>query len=105
MAVNSRRKGAEGERELARILRERGFDARRGVQYQGGTDSPDVIGLPGVHIECKRVERLDLMVAYEQAFRDSADEEIPAVFHKRNREPWMVTVTLEDFLKLYGGTR
>lgn len=105
MAINSRRKGAEGERELARILRERGYDARRGVQYHGGADSPDVIGLPGVHIECKRVERLDLMGAYEQAFRDSADDEIPAVFHKRNREPWMVTVTLEDFLKLYGGTR
>lgn len=105
MAVNSRRKGAEGERELARILRERGFDARRGVQYQGGADSPDVVGIPGVHIECKRVERLDLMGAYEQAFRDSADGEIPAVFHKRNREPWMVTVTLEDFLKLYGGAR
>lgn len=101
--MNSRAKGKRGELALAKILRDHGFDARRGVQYHGGAESPDVIGLPGVHIECKRVERLDLMGAYEQAFRDAAADEIPAVFHKRNREPWMVTVTLEDFLNLYKG--
>lgn len=99
--VNSRRKGKEGELALAKILRERGYDARRGQQFKGGADSPDVIGLPGVHIECKRVERLDLAAAYEQSFRDAADGEIAAVFHKKNREPWMVTVSLEDFFKLY----
>ena len=69
----------------------------------GGADSPDVIGLPGVHIEVKRVERLNLTEAYAQAFRDAAPGEIPAVFHRKNREPWMVTVSLEDFLKLYEG--
>ena len=100
--INSRRKGAEGERELAKILLSRGYeDARRGQQFKGGGDSPDVIGLPGIHIECKRVERLDLTAAYEQSFRDAADGEIPAVFHRKNREPWMVTVSLEDFFKLY----
>ncbi len=101
--MNSRNKGKRGELELARILREHGYAARRGQQYHGGADSPDVIGLPGIHIEVKRVERLNLTEAYAQAFRDAADGEIPAVFHKRNHEPWMVTVTLEDFLQLYGG--
>lgn len=103
--MNSRRKGAVGEREIARILREHGYTtARRGQQFKGGADSPDVIGLPGVHIEVKRVERLNLADAYAQAFRDAGEGEIPAVFHKRNREPWMVTITLEDFLRLYGGS-
>ena len=102
--MNSRNKGKRGELELARILREHGYTARRGQQYHGGADSPDVIGLPGIHIEVKRVERLNLTEAYAQAFRDAADGEIPAVFHKRNREPWMVTVKLEDFLELYGGS-
>jgi hypothetical protein len=103
--MNSRSKGKRGELEVAHILKEHGYtDARRGQQYHGGGDSPDVRGLPGVHIEVKRVERLNLTEAYEQAFRDAADGEIPAVFHKRNREPWMVTVTLKDFLKLYGGS-
>ncbi len=103
--MNSRSKGKRGELEVAHILNKHGYtDARRGQQYHGGGDSPDVRGLPGVHIEVKRVERLNLTEAYAQAIRDAADGEIPAVFHKRNREPWMVTVTLEDFLKLYGGS-
>lgn len=101
--MNSRNKGKRGELELAALLRQYGYDAHRGQQYKGGGDSPDVTGLPGVHIECKRVERLDLTAAYEQAFRDAADGEIAAVFHKRNREPWFVTVTLEDFMRLYEG--
>lgn len=102
--MNSREKGKRGERELAQVLREHGFDAHRGQQYKGGADSPDVTGLPGIHIECKRVERLDLMSAYEQSFRDAAGGEIPIVAHKRNREPWFVTLALEDFLKIYGGS-
>lgn len=101
--MNSRNKGKRGELELARILREHGYNGERGQQYHGGGDSPDVRGLPGVHIECKRVERLELTAAYEQSFRDAAAGEIPAVFHKKNREPWFVTVSLEDFLKLYEG--
>lgn len=102
--MNSREKGKRGERELAQVLREHGYDAHRGQQYKGGADSPDVTGLPGVHIECKRVERLDMMSSYEQSFRDAAGGEIPIVAHKRNREPWFVTLTLEDFLKIYGGS-
>lgn len=101
--MNSRRKGKGGELELAAILREHGYDARRGQQYRGGGDSPDVTGLPGVHIECKRVERLDLDAAFEQATRDAAPGEVPAVFHRRNGKPWKVTVSLEDFLRLYEG--
>ena len=45
--TNSRRKGKEGELEVARILRDHGYDSRRGVQYSGSPDSPDVTGLPG----------------------------------------------------------
>ena len=56
--MNSRRKGAEGERELARVLQEYGFDSRRGQQYCGANGDADVVGLQGVHIECKRVEKL-----------------------------------------------
>ena len=102
--MNSNRKGKVYEREIAAYLREHGYtDAHRGQQYHGGGDSPDVRGLPGIHIECKRVERLELTKAYEQSFRDAAAGEIPTVFHKKNREPWFATVSLEDFLKLYEG--
>ena len=58
--VDSRNKGKVGERELAKKLREYGFEARRGQQYCGADGSADVVGLEGVHIECKRTERLSL---------------------------------------------
>lgn len=103
--MNSRNKGAEGERALAAELRRHGFeDARRGCQYKGGADSPDVIGIPGIHIECKRVERLNLTEAYAQSYRDSAPGEIATVMHKKNREPWMVTLTLDDFVTILRGS-
>lgn len=69
--MNSRTKGAAGERELARKLQEYGYTCRRGQQYCGASGDADVIGLTGIHIECKRVERLNLYDAVDQAKRDS----------------------------------
>lgn len=99
--MNSRSKGAAGERELAAVLREYGFDTRRGQQYCGANGDADVVGLPGVHIECKRVEKLNIDNAIEQAISDSKNNEMPAVFHRKNRKKWLVTISLEDFMKLY----
>lgn len=99
--MNSKRKGSAGERELAKLLSGYGYECHRGQQFKGGYDSPDVIGLPGIHIEAKRVENLNIHKAYEQAERDAAGKAIPAVFHRRNREPWMVTMKMEDFMEIY----
>lgn len=101
--INSKRKGGRGEVELANILQGYGYDTHRGRQFKGGIDSPDVYGLDGIHIECKRVERLNIEDAMAQAIRDSEGKAIPAVFHRKNRGKWLVTVGLDDFMKLYGG--
>ena len=99
--MNSRRKGKEGELSLARKLREYGYDCRRSVQYCGTNGDADVVGLPGIHIECKRVERLNLVEAMRQAERDARPGEFPVVFHRRNDEPWMVTMPLESWIEIY----
>ena len=99
--MNSRAKGASGERELAKKLREYGYDCRRGQQYSGASGDADVVGLPGIHIECKRVERLNLEDAMAQSRRDARDGEIPVVMHRKTRSPWLVTTTLEDWIKIY----
>ena len=96
----SKRKGAAGELELAKVLQSYGYEARRGYQFDG-KDVADVIGLPGIRIECKRVEKLNLLAALRQAERDAKGDEIPAVFHRRNREPWQVTMALDDWMTLY----
>lgn len=99
---SSQRKGAAGERELVSLLRERGYPATRGGSLSFGS-VPDVVGLPGVHIEAKRVERLNLEKAMKQAVQDAQrfQDGVPAVFHRKNREPWLVTMLLDDWLKLY----
>jgi hypothetical protein len=104
--MNSKQKGKRGELELSAFLREHGFgSARRGVQYAGGADSPDVVGVPGVHLECKRVEALSLYDAYAQACRDAAPENTPVVAHRRNGKPhhplpWLAILSLDDYLLL-----
>ena len=100
--MNSRNKGAAGERELASKLRDYGYEARRGQQYCGLNGDADVIGLPGIHIECKRVEKLNLYDAMSQAVHDAKEEEKPAVFHRKNNHEWLVTLRFDDFMKLYG---
>jgi len=99
--INSRAKGAAGEREFANYLREHGYEARRGQQFSGGADSPDVIGLPGVHHEVKRVETFSLYPGLEQAIGDAGAGSMPVVAHRRNRKPWVAILLMDDFLKLY----
>ena len=98
--MNSLAKGKRGERELAKKLKEYGYDCRRGQQYSG-IEGDDVVGLDGIHIECKRVERLQLTDAMLQSRRDSKEGEIPVVMHRKNHEDWMVTMLLDDWIKLY----
>ena len=99
--MNSRAKGATGERELARKLREYGYEARRGQQYSGINGDADVLGLQGIHIECKRVEKLNIDDALSQSIRDAKENEIPIVMHRKNHTEWKVTMRLEDWIKLY----
>ena len=99
---SSQRKGADGERELAAVLREYGYVIERGGSMSFG-EIPDLVGLPDIHIEVKRVERLNVPEAMKQAERDSAHfhDGAPTVFHRRNREPWLVTMRLSDWIELY----
>ena len=100
--INSRQKGARAERALAKKLRELGFiDARRGQQYSGANGDADVVGLPGIHIEAKHVERLNIWDAMAQAKHDARSGEHPAVFHKKNNTEWLVTMPLDEWIQLY----
>ena len=99
--MNSRTKGKRGELEAAHLLKKYGYDARRGQQYSGSNGDPDVVGLPGIHLEVKRVEKLNIDEALEQSIRDARDEEVPVVMHRKNRTKWKVTMLFDDWIKLY----
>ena len=101
MPINSRQKGKVGELELAKFFRDHGFDdARRGVQYKGGGDSPDVAGLPGFHVECKRVEKGNLYDWLDQATQDAAPGDTPLVCHRRNHRTWVAILPLTTLLRM-----
>lgn len=99
--VHSKRKGAGGERaaaaEIARLFR---TDARRGQQFSGSPDSPDIVtGLPNLHFEVKRCETLRLWPALEQAIADAGNK-VPVVLHRANHRPWILIVRLDDVPRL-----
>ena len=102
MGQFSRDKGKKGERELAKELsRALGVKARRGVQFQGSPDSPDVItDIPEIHIECKRTERFRLYESLDQAINDAGVNKIPIVCHRQNLQPWVVVLRLDDLKQL-----
>jgi len=104
MGKSAQRKGSNGERELAALLKARGYDLERGGSLSFGR-KPDLSGLPGIHMEVKRVEHLNVPAAMKQAIQDSArfQDGMPTVFHRRNREPWLVTMRLEDWIQVYTG--
>ena len=105
MGKFSREKGKRGELELVRLFKENGYEARRTAQFCGKTgEAADVIGLPGISVECKRVEKLNIYDAITQAQRDAEAAgrgDLPAVFHRKNGCKWLVTMTAEDWFRVY----
>lgn len=101
MPINSRAKGAAGELEAAKLLSKYGFKSRRGQQFSGGAESPDVItSIEGFHFEVKRVEALHLYPALDQAARDKGPGELPVVLHRPNKRPWVIIMDAEEFFLL-----
>lgn len=106
--INSKSKGKRGELDLVHSLRDAGFpDVKRSVQYCGkATGTADLVGLPGVHVEVKNQERLNIWDALAQSKRDAEADgkgDIPALFFKRNYCGWYVALPLVDFVRLYKG--
>ncbi len=102
MGRSSRNKGANGERELANLLRDNwGYETRRGQVFN---HQSDIVGLKGIHPEVKRVEKLNVQQAMEQAVKEAQirNDGLPTVFHRRNNKEWLVTMRLTDWIDLYG---
>ena len=99
----SKRKGKTGELECAKLFRDNGYDVHRTVQYNGRSEkgAPDLRGIEGLHIEVKRVEKLNIENAIAQTTRDHAPGTLRTVFHRKNNHEWLVTMPAEDWFKLF----
>lgn len=102
--MNSREKGKRGEREWASVCREHGYKgARRGQQYCGANGDADVVdAMPHIHVEVKRVERLNMYNAMAQVIHDSGKSgRMPIVAHRKNNSKWLITMRAEDWFSIY----
>lgn len=105
--MNQKQKGNRREREFANICKEQGFEeAHRTQQFCGNTseDASDVVGLPFIHCEVKGTQVTNINQFMKQAKRDSKKknrEEYPVVFYKRNNQPWLAVMEVDDWFKFY----
>lgn len=95
--MNSRSKGAGGEREAAKFLTEQGFPCTRMGRNGRTAEDLDCPSLAGLHIEVKRNEAIDigteaLAGAFAQACTDAPHGRIPVVLWRRNgSRAWRLT--------------
>lgn len=106
MGKSQQQKGRRAERELARILQERGLDVRPGDPCNHGR-TPDLLGPAGCHVEVKRRERLDIYAALRQSAADAEKfhDGLPLIAHRSNRHPWIISMDLDTFLAFYERTK
>lgn len=99
--VNGKQKGKAGELEWVNFLKKHGLNAHRTQQYCGANADGDVEckEFPGIHWEVKRVEKLNVLKAIQQATRDCQDR-VPVVAHRKNRTPWLITLPAENFVQM-----
>ena len=103
MPINSKAKGKRNELAWVHLLKAAGYpSARRGQQFKGTEDSPDIIcpELDMIHFECKSGSRIDIWKTLKQAHNDKAQEELAVVAAHKDREPWIVCMTAEDWFKI-----
>jgi TPP-dependent pyruvate/acetoin dehydrogenase alpha subunit len=99
--TNSRNKGKRFELLVTGLFKAIGYEARRGQQYSGANGDADIVGVPGIHIECKAVEKLNLYDAMAQAKHDAREGELPVVIHKKNNCAVLVTMEFETWAEMY----
>lgn len=102
MGMRSRRKGAQWERALVHRFRTElpGLPIRRGAQARGGSEAPDV-DVPGLWLEAKHGQKVNLRAALAQAIRDAGPGRMPVAICKDDRADAVVVVRLDDFLALW----
>lgn len=95
MPINSRNKGATAEREAAELLSMWLQDTKhphltptRNLE-QTRAGGFDLVGIPGLAIEVKRVENLSALPGWwKQAVRQAPPPLTPFLMYRPNRKPW-----------------
>jgi hypothetical protein len=101
--MNSKQKGNQFERQMAAILRQRIWPECYTSRFMGCAwddyNGIDLTGTPGFNVQLKAVERLS--PGYHEILRSMLqNQNTNIIIHKRNNRGAVVTMTLDDFIKL-----
>jgi Holliday junction resolvase len=96
MGKMSRDKGGRGENAVKGMAAAHDFTAVRS-RSGGGQARSDLVGIPGMAVEVKWVERESVRAWWEQA-AENCDLDVPVVAHKRNNRTWLATLELDELL-------
>lgn len=97
-----RRKGANAERELCRLLSDHlGDDVIRNLS-QSRDGGHDLLGVGRFALEVKRCEKLSLFRWWMQAYDQAQDAGLwPALAYRQSRQPWRFAVPVEVVLRAH----
>ena len=92
-----RDKGVAGEREVRSAFERAGFEVR-GLEDTG--DHLVICAGLTLHVESKRQETIRIALWSQQAEIEAPQGTVPIVAYRRSREPWRVSLLLDDFVAL-----
>jgi hypothetical protein len=101
MPINSRKKGHALEHKIVNEFLDLGFaeamTTRLGSKYLDD-QKIDIMNVGIFRPQCKAVERLNVHAAYNEL--PQGDNAVPLLFHKKNRQGTLVTMSAYDFFRL-----
>jgi len=103
----SKAKGTAAETAVVRFLQANGHPGAERRALAGAQDRGDVAGIPGVVIEVKDCQRMELAAWMNELARETPVGELGVVWHKRRGHTlpgaWYVTMTGATFVALLEG--
>ena len=101
----NRQRGSEFEREVVKQLHELGYRTARktGSIQSNGMHDPDISGIPGVWVSCKRWKTMRWHAWWRDADSRPLGSQAPLIVHRGDRGTVMVSLRLHDLPQIVQG--
>lgn len=106
MAINSRKKGHGFELEIVKRFKEVGFDEAMTTRLGSkllDDQKIDIMNVGRFNPQCKAVEKMNPHAVFSEI--PSGDGKMALLFHKKNRQGTLVSMSLDDFFRILKALR
>ena len=101
----NRQRGADFEREATKALHALGYRTARktGSIQANGQGDPDIAGIPGVWVSCKRWRVMRWLAWWRDADQRCPHGSVPLIIHRPDRGEIYVSFRLKDTMQILEG--